>query len=148
MGGDFEGRRTMTTRRSAIAAITIALALLLPLGPEASAQPEEKCTGPKDEIELESATVRVVYAKREAFIADVRTFAAGKSLGVGSATDEKGWIVLLLETRPYGVTIEVESVDANNFRAAITTCNATQDWRPIWVAFKAFIDTNRSQWSN
>jgi hypothetical protein len=138
----------MTTRRSAIAAITIALALLSPLAAPASAQPDEKCTGQKDEIELENTGIRVVYARREAFIADVRTFAAGKSLGVGSATDEKGWIVLLLETRPYGVTIEVESIDANNFRAAITTCNTTQDWRPIWAAFKTFIDANRSQWSS
>jgi hypothetical protein len=137
----------MTTRRSAITITTI-LALLLPLSTPAPAQPDEKCSGPKDEIELEAAAIRVVYAKREAFIADVRAYAAGKSLGVGSATDQKGWIVLLLETRPYGVTIEVESIDANNFRAAVSTCNATQDWRAIWVAFKAFIDANRSQWSS
>jgi hypothetical protein len=137
----------MTTRR-AIAAITMVLALLLPLSAPAAAQPDEKCTDPKDEIELDATAIRVIYAKREAFIADVRTYAAGKSLGVGSATDEKGWIVLTLETRPYGVTIEVESIDANNFRAAVTTCNATQDWRAIWAAFKAFIDANRSQWSN
>jgi hypothetical protein len=137
----------MTTRR-AIAAITMVLALLLPLSAPATAQPDEKCTGPKDEIELDATAIRVVYAKREAFIADVRTYAAGKSLGVGSATDEKGWIVLTLETRPYGVTIEVESIDANNFRAIITTCNTTQDWHPIWAGFKTFIEANRSKWSN
>jgi len=145
---NFEGQRIMTIRRSTIAAITLALGLLSPIIPPAAAQPEEKCTGPKDEVELESTGIRVVYAEREAFIADVRSYAAGKSLGVGSATDEKGWIVLSLETRPYGVTIEVESLDANNFRAAITTCNTTQDWRPIWTSFKAFIDANRSKWSN
>jgi hypothetical protein len=135
-------------RRRAIAAITMALALLSPLAAPAAAQPDEKCTGPKDETELETTAIRVVFAKRQDFIADVRTYAAGKSLGVGSATDEKGWIVLLIETRPYGVTIEVESIDANNFRAIITTCNTTQDWRPIWAGFKDFIDANRSQWSN
>jgi hypothetical protein len=146
--GDLEGRRTMTTRRRALAAIMTALALLSSLATPAAAQPDEKCTGPKDEIELESTAIRVAYARREAFIADVRGYAASKSLGVGSATDQKGWIVLLLETRPYGVTIEVESLDANNFRAAITTCNTTQDWRPIWAGFKGFIEANRRQWSS
>jgi hypothetical protein len=45
------------------------------------------------------------------------------------------------------VTIEVESADINNFRAVVRTCNATQDWRPYWTAFKQFIDANRTQWS-
>jgi hypothetical protein len=131
-------------------AVTIATALAILLAPPTPtlAQPDEKCVGERDERELDAIAIRVVAVKREAFLSDVRTYAAGRSLGVGSATDKKGWIVLLLETRPYGVTIEVEATDPDNFRAVVRTCNATQDWRPIWAAFKSFIDANRNQWSN
>lgn len=136
----------MKLNRRSIAAL-VALALVVPFAPPAVAQPDEKCRGPKDEIELDTTAIRVVSPKREEFLAAVRAYAGGKSLGVGSATDKRGWIVLLLETRPYGVTIEVESADINNFRAVVRTCNATQDWRPYWTAFKQFIDANRTQWS-
>ncbi|MDZ4866737.1 MAG: hypothetical protein SGI91_05400 [Alphaproteobacteria bacterium] len=137
----------MNLNRGSIAAL-IALAMLAPLAPPAFAQPDEKCRGPKDETELDTTAIRVVASKREDFLAAVRTYAAGKSLGVGSATDKRGWVVLLLETSPYGVTIEVESTDINNFRAVVRTCNATQDWRPYWTAFMQFIDANRAQWSS
>lgn len=132
--------------RAALAAL-IALAALAPLAPQAAAQPDETCRGPKDETELDLTAIRVVAAKRESFLAAIRGYAAGKSLGVGSANDNKGWIVLLLESRPAGITIEVEATDANNFRAVIRTCNATQDWRPHWTAFKLFIDMNRGAWN-
>ena len=136
------------TRRphAALAALT-ALAILSPLAPQAAAQPDETCRGPKDETELDLTAIRVIAAKREPFLAAVRAYAAGKSLRVGSATDQRGWIVLLLETRPFGVTIEVEATDANDFRAVIRACNATQDWRPHWTSFKLFIDMNRAAWS-
>jgi hypothetical protein len=128
--------------------MALALATVVPLAPLHAEPAEDVCRGPKDETELAALTVRVVAAKRERFISDVRTFAAGLSLGVGSATDGKGWIVLMLETRPYGVIIEIEATDANNFHAVVTTCNATQDWRPLWASFKSFIDANRAQWNN
>lgn len=138
---------TSTRRPRAAFAALIALAALAPLASQAAAQPDETCHGPDDEVELELTAIRVVAAKRESFIATIRGYAAGKSMGVGSASDNKGWIVLLLESRPAGVTIEVEATDANNFRAVIRTCNATQDWRPHWTAFKLFIDMNRGAWS-
>lgn len=134
-------------RITAAIAIIGLLLVALPIAPAFAQPADEKCRGPKDETELDALAVRVVAAKRDAFLAAVRGYAAGKSLGVGSATDQRGWIVLLLETRPYGVTIEVEATDADNFRAVVRTCNATQDWRPHWNDFKRFIDANRTQWS-
>ncbi|MBL8782024.1 MAG: hypothetical protein JNL06_13905 [Alphaproteobacteria bacterium] len=132
-------------RRHIIAALA-ALALAFPLIPLAAAQPDEKCTGVKDDTELDTTVIRVVAEKRQTFLDAVRAFAASRSLGVGSAADKSGWIVLLLETRPYGITIEVEATDANNFRAVVRTCNAKDDWRPHWAAFLQFIDANRALW--
>jgi len=128
--------------------VILALLLIAAVTAPLRAQPsDETCRGPKDETELETTAIRVVASKRDQFLAAVRAYAAGKSLGVGSAADKRGWVVLLLETRPYGVTIEVEATDADNFRAVVRTCNATQDWRPHWSDFRRFIDTNRPAWS-
>lgn len=113
----------------------------------ARASEEEACRGTNDGVDLATLSVRVVAAKREAFLTAVRAYGSGRSMGVGGATDNKGWVVVILESRPYGVSIEVEAMDADNFRAIARTCNATENWRPYWDEFKQFIESNRGQWS-
>jgi hypothetical protein len=130
-------------------AIVAALAMLFVMTSVSAspAQPlEERCVGPRDGQDLATTAIRVVAAKRESFLEAVRNYGRSRSLGVGGATDNKGWIVVLLESRPYGVTIEVEAVDANTFHAYARTCNAAEDWRPYWTEFVKFVDAHRAEW--
>jgi hypothetical protein len=124
----------------------LAVGFLLATLPAAGQPDEERCVGPRDGQDLATTSIRVVAAKREVFLSAVRAYGRSRSLGVGGATDNKGWIVVLLESRPYGVTIEVEAVDANTFHAYARTCNAIEDWRPYWDEFLAFIDARRAEW--
>jgi hypothetical protein len=124
----------------------LAALVLVATAPAAAQFDEERCVGPRDGQDLATTSIRVIAAKRETFLAAVRAYGRSRSLGVGGATDNKGWIVVLLESRPYGVTIEVEAVDPNTFHAYARTCNAIEDWRPYWDEFLSFIDAHRAEW--
>ncbi len=132
-------------RRFFVAAYALLAMLASTLGPVRAA--EEPCRGTNDGQDLATLSVRVVAAKREAFLTAVRAYGSGRSMGVGGWTDNKGWVAVILESRPYGVSIEVEAMDENNFRAIARTCNATENWRPYWDEFKQFIESSRAQWS-
>lgn len=107
---------------------------------------DEECRNPGDGNDLANLAITVSPSKRETFLAAVRDYGATNGMSVGGATDKYGWVVVLLRSRPWGVTIEVESMDASTFRALARTCNATQDWKPYWDQFKRFVETNRAAW--
>lgn len=107
---------------------------------------DEECGNPGDGNDLATLTLTIATAKREAFLAAVRDHGTQNGMSVGGATDNRGWVVVLLRSRPWGVTIEVESMDQTTFRALARTCNATQDWKPYWTSFRQFVQTNETRW--
>lgn len=123
-----------------------ALVLLVAIFAFPVAAQDEECRNPGDGNDLATLTLTVAAAKREAFLAAVRNHGTQNGMSVGGATDNRGWVVVLLRSRPWGVTIEVESMDQTTFRALARTCNATQDWKPYWDNFKRFADENRAAW--
>lgn len=122
------------------------LVLLLAIFAHPAAAQEEECRNPGDGNDLATLTLTVAAAKREAFLAAVRDHGTTNGMSVGGATDNRGWVVVLLRSRPWGVTIEVESMEQTTFRALARTCNATQDWKPYWNDFKRFAEASRAAW--
>jgi len=106
------------------------------------------CRGPRDNLDLARTAIRVAPSQRLRFLNDVNGYAKQNDMGVGSVGDyAEGSIILILQTRPYGIIVRVQSLtDAKEFEANVRTCNAEEDWRPVWKRFKRFMDARRTMW--
>jgi hypothetical protein len=97
--------------------LVIAFALLSVSVAKAQGVPDDRCAGVSEGQAIliaASTKIHVAAAKREDFLTAVRAHGRGNGLVVGGATDNKGWVVVLMESRPPGVFIEVESTGENS----------------------------------